>query len=462
MIHKLSSWGKVGFGFLLLLPFFASCTDDNGLGDDAKGTVRVHGTITTRATTYEVEDKPEVELVSDWWMLVVDASGEIAELVEHDPTVSTPLRNEEFELDLPTGTYDFYTFGNISKEKVESLAGFTAGTLVEGHVFTTTELDALNKAEYNITGDTDADYKFPNGTLQTALTNPIPMSGKQTKTFTKAKEQVELELIRMLAKMKFEFRNASSKKITLHNLTIKPLNEGVIPLLPNYETLTYDNEKDPILLSDATTVKDGKTISFPASTELTANSYADKSETLYFYLRESLAKSHPTGHFMINMKVDRNGTPEPLLFALSDPKYTGINRNDYWQIPIKFTDYVVKLDVNFYPPIGGYPAVITEEKQDEFYCKFSTQGVFELLPSVYNNATSTYLVYPEYDYEITSVTDATPSIFTVMPHKDSVTGEILAELNTNTGTACVNVKVTVDLGGGVSQIYERRVYIIHE
>ena len=451
MIHKLSSWGKVGFGFLLLLPFFASCTEDNGFGEDANGTVRVHGKIATRATTYEAEDYPEKELISDWWMLVVDASGKIVELVEHDPSVSTPLRNEEFELDLPTGTYDFYTFGNISQDKVKTLAGLASDAFDVGNT-----MPNLSDVAYNITTD------FANGTLQTALTNPIPMSGKQTKTFTKAKEQVELELIRMLAKMKFEFRNASSKKITLHNLTIKPLNEGVIPLLPNYETLTYDNEKDPVLLSDATTVKDGKTISFPASTELDAKSYDNKSETLYFYLRESLAKSHPTGHFMISMKVDRNAVEEPLLFALSDPKYTGINRNDYWQIPIKFTDYVVKMDVNFYPPIGGYPAVISEEKQDEFYCKFSTQGVFELLPSVYNNATSTYLVYPEYDYEITSVTDATPSIFTVMPHKDSVTGEILAELNTNTGTACVNVKVTVDLGGGVSQIYERRVYIIHE
>lgn len=451
MIHKLSSWEKVGLGFLLLLPFFVSCTEDNGFGEDAKGTVRVHGKITTRATTYEVEDNPTMELINDWWIVVVNASNEIVEIVEHDPSASTPLRDEDFEIHLPMGTYDFYTFGNITQDKVRTLAGLASDAFDVGN-----NMPDLSAVAYNITTD------FANGTLQTSLTNPIPMSGKQTETFEKEDEQVQLELIRMLAKMKFEFRNASSKKITLHNLTIKPLNEGVIPLLPNYETLTYDNEKDPILLSDATTNKDGKTISFPSSTELAANSYASESETLYFYMRESLAESHPTGHFIMNMKIQRDGKAvEDLMYTLTGPKFVGINRNDYIVIPVTFRDYLVDFNVNFYPPIAGYPAVISEHKEEEFYVKFQTQGTFSIVPVVKEAISGTEVAPANVDFEISSVEDATPSIFAVTPYKDA-SGELVGQLNTNEGTACVTFLVHVYESGILYQTYERRVYIIRK
>ena len=59
-------------------------------------------------------------------------------------------------------------------------------------------------------------------------------------------------------------------------------------------------------------------------------------------------------------------------------------RNDWVRIPIVLTDWVLELDVTFYPPIGGYPAVKTEEKDNEFYARFGTGGYFAIVPRVRN------------------------------------------------------------------------------
>lgn len=451
MIHRISFWEKAGIAFLLLLPFFASCTHEEELGDgngNGNGIVHINGKIVTRSYVPEDDNK---ELINDWFIIVADGSDQIVEVLGNTP--GSAVEEDEFTLALSAGTYTFYSFANITKEKVRTLAGYsTIGYLdVIGN-----DVSALNSAVYNITSD------FANGTQIGSLAN-IPMSGKITATLA-ADGQIELEVIRMLAKIEMIFRNASTKDITLHNLTFKPLHEGKIKLLPDYTTLLYNSETDPIILSEATEKTVGVTVDFPSSTVVDKNSYSDdtKKKTMCFYLRESVAKNHPTGHFMINLNIDRDGVSEPLLFTLSDEAFTGINRNDYWQIPIKFTNYVVKLKVISYPPIGGYPATYTSN-EEEFYCKFSTQGGFAIMPTVYDNAAGAYLSYPAaYEYEMTGFTNIDGNIFSVNPHMEPSTGEILGELNTTTGKACIKVKVTVDLGGGVSQVYERRIYIIRE
>ena len=124
----------------------------------------------------------------------------------------------------------------------------------------------------------------------------------------------------------------------------------------------------------------------------------------------------------------------------------------------------MSLDVNFYPPIGGYPAVITEESEEGFYCKFRTEGDFEIYPKVEDTYNGYALLYgtgdPKFTYSITAISD--PShIFTTEPTVTS-TGEILGELSTGTGTAYVDVEITVSHTGVSDQIYDRRIYIIRE
>ena len=140
-----------------------------------------------------------------------------------------------------------------------------------------------------------------------------------------------------------------------------------------------------------------------------------------------------------------------------------IYRNDHVVIPIILSDYQVSLDVNFYPPIGGYPAVITEESDEGFYCKFGTEGDFEIYPKVEDTYNGYVLLYgtgdPKFTYTI-SVSDP-EDIFTTKPAV-TPSGEMLGCIGNTPGKAYVDVKITVSRTGVTDQIYDRRIYIIRE
>jgi hypothetical protein len=268
----------------------------------------------------------------------------------------------------------------------------------------------------------------------------------------------------MVAKVELVFRNAGTKDVNIKYAKIYPLNEGNITLMPDYTTLTYGSETDPVLLSGVTaTGSDNPTVISYDGVSLAKNSHATTSFSSRFYVRESLATSHTVGRFMVNVGIEREGKTEEVLYTLSGDDFTGINRNDWVQIPIRLTDYVVSLNTRFYPPIGGYPAV-TEENKTEFYCKFKTAGEFEIYATVVNAAEGTTVNYPNWDYSTTLQVNGDTGIFDTLPHLDITTGQILGKLNSNKGTAYVDVVIKIQTSPGVWQdaVYKRRVYIIRE
>ena len=123
----------------------------------------------------------------------------------------------------------------------------------------------------------------------------------------------------------------------------------------------------------------------------------------------------------------------------------------------------MSLDVNFYPPIGGYPAVIIEESHEGFYCKFGTEGDFEIYPKVEDTYNGYALLYgtgnPKFTYTI-SVSDP-EDIFTTKPAV-TPSGEMLGCIGNTPGKAYVDVEITVSRTGVTDQIYDRRIYIIRE
>lgn len=440
----------------LLAVTLSSCADDSaeGGGSVGKGMVKVKGVIATRGglttrSTY-VDAANNNELINDW-IIVMAQSGTIKKIVTRDDYKDYAVEKEAFEFVVPAGAYDVYSFANISKTGLETAVG---STLSEGST-----LPDLSAATLDITS------VINNGTAVGSLgTTNIPMSGYKQATFTASGNQAEeFEVIRMMAKIEFTFKNASSKDITIKYVSMNPVNKGLIPLLPNYTTLAYNAEKNPVLLTSVVTTET-VTDTYPTGAKLTKNSYSTtESYTRGFYLRESLAASNPSGLFTFNIGIEREDKSEEVLYTLSDASFTGINRNDYVKVPIKFTDYIVSLDANFYPPIGGYPAIIKEDKdKDEFYITFKTQGEFEILPTVYNASTGTNVYYPHWDYNSTTVKVTGDDIFTVPPHIDTTTGELLGKLSTSEGTAVIDVEITVEVSSGVWQVYTRRIYIIRK
>lgn len=441
---------------------FVSCSDETNEENSSNGkmvtvnaVISSRGNITTRSTYVDAANNNE--LINDW--IIVIAKGGIVKKVikREDYKKSYAVEKEAFEFTIEAGTYDVYSFANIDASKIETAVGSTF--LTEGST-----LPTLSSSTIDITSI------ISNGIAVGGLgTINIPMSGYKQATFTAGGNQTEeFEVIRMVAKIEFTYRNSSSKDITLKYIKMNPVNKGLISLLPDYTTLTYNTETNPILLTTGVSIET-VTDTYPTGVKLQANSYSSESYIRGFYLRESLAESNPSGLFTFGIGIVRDGKPEEVLYTLSDETFTGINRNDYVKVPIRFSDYIVGLDVNFYPPIGGYPAVVSEDKdKEEFYCTFATQGEFEISPTVFNASTGTNVYYPNWDYNSTTITVSDPNgLFNsglggIAPHIDTTTGEILGKLSTAEGTAIIDVEIKVKTGGGVDQLYKRRIYIIRK
>ena len=457
--------------YIIATVFIAACTseeeqDPNGYGKNIKAKV----SLATRATGTPEAHENEKELINDWWVLFVNNTGEIVKYIDRASTtkLSTAVEREEFELEIATGDYTAYSFANITKTQVETAINTSLGgthSLTAGQT-----MPDLTNVTFDVSSF--------NGANVPPTTN-IPMTGKQNVRFASGGMQfIELEVVRMVAKMEFEFRNSSSsKKLDIISLTINSMQTNKVPLLPDYDILkngwTFPTTPPYGSPNSLSRTYDGATGN-PAAISLNAYSGSGSlpSSTDKFYMQESIARQTESKRYLLSLDVKRGGgSAETLYFMLdktneepSKPLQT-IYRNDYLIVPLNITDYIVSLDANFYPPIGGYPAIITEDKdKEEFYITFKTQGEFEILPTVYNASTGTNVYYPHWDYNTTLTISDPDGLFAtaqggIAPTIDS-SGEILGKLSTNEGTAVIDVEIKVEVSSGVWQVYPRRIYII--
>lgn len=428
--------------------FFACAKDEEQLDEKGYGTTtRATVSLATRATgTSEVHENNQ-ELINDWWVLFVNNSNEIVKYIDRASTtkLTTAVEREEFDMEIATGDYTAYSFANISKTQVETAIG-GSNPLAVGK----TMPDLSNKT---------FDVSSFNGKTVSTTAN-IPMTGKQSVRFASGGMQfVELEVIRMVAKMEFQYNNSSSEDLSINSLSIKQVQTAAVPLMPNYTWL----ESGWPFANIGTASTFTRTFATPISVTKYSGSGDPDSKTDKFYMIESQADyATPTKSYLMTLNVTRNSEAKDLYFSLDNTKIQTIYRNDHVIIPLNIFDHIVGLEVNFYPPIGGYPAVISENKDKaEFYCTFATQGEFEISPTVYNASTSTNVYYPNWDYN-TAITVSGDAIFSIAPHIDTTTGVILGKLSTTEGTAIINVEIKVEVSSGVWRVYTRRIYIIRK
>ena len=430
---------------LLTAVVAASCSEDNTDNQDSEGrTVAVEMVIGTRATGTPEAAQADVEKIHTWWVAFVDKNGIVRHVESRPAGLTSYVEEERVEMNLPTGTYTLYAFANISQEELKSKTGVE---FVEGSAYPS----AVKTVGYAIA-------------MPWAPDKELPMSGWQEVRVTgRTNEVFSIEVVRMLAKMEVRYSNESRKKITINSLKLSQSETDNVPLLPNYTYLESGWDSDvPCNARDYVRSYASLLTAAPVLDAYTGGS--PKGYDDIFYVRESQANYNVTGRYLMAVNITREGGhPKDLLFALTKD-LRSIYRNDHVVIPIILSDYQVSLDVNFYPPIGGYPAVITEERDEGFYCKFGTEGDFEIYPKVEDTYNGYALLYgtgdPKFTYSITTISDPS-DIFSTDPAVTS-TGEILGELSTNTGTAYVDVKITVSRTGVTDQIYDRRIYIIRE
>lgn len=417
--------------FLSLL-FLASCSED----ETPAASYKTRFSISVKSPGMPTDPSGDNEKINTWWIALVSSNGTVRAILERPAGLTAAIEEETINAEIPTGRYTAYAFANITKDELQSKTGITFTT---GQASPT---DAqLSSATWNMPNNS---YKDQN----------IPMSGRQEITVTgHVNESFAIEVVRMLAKIEFAFSNNASKDITVNSVSFSPLNTGNIHLLPDYSTL----EDAPKLLPDNGT--ETVTLNFSGANAITLAAGAGETKTEHFYARESLVQSQATGHFLVSVNISREGSSTNQLYSLTE-QLTYINRNDYIRIPISFTDYLLDFDVLFYPPIGGYPAVINEKKDNEYYIKFGTQGKFVINPLIREASDGSAYLQPG-QYTINIAVNQDGGIFTTYPALDENTGEITGELNSSTGTA--EVKATVSINNGTTTyLYERLIYIIRE
>ncbi len=407
---------------------FTSCTGNEGPDRESNESSNlVTMSIASRATAGTHAADGDNELINSWWMAFVAPDGTVVETLDrteaYDPAgqklPNSAVERETFNVSLSEGTYTVYAFANFDGSSPSS----------------------------NIWGIKEGE-KMPDlsaKTWATAIENDskIPMTGFCSFSVPSPESQnLMVEVVRMFAKLEFQFSTTSGTQKTLKRIKMHNAATSAIKLLPDYSLLEGST---PSLPDDAVNSDLEYEVDIPLSGD--AASYRR-------YIFESTAAAHPTGHYVLEFDIDNHDGSSPETITALAYQLDHITRNDWVRIPVTFTDWTLRLDVRFYPPIGGYPAVVVDSKGHEFYAKFGSSGYFEIIPEV-SDSNST-LTADKYTVAVTL--DSGSELFSRTPAWEN--GEIVGELaEGRTGTAVVNLAITVN-DDALRQTFTRKLYII--
>ncbi len=416
----------------------AGCSkdDDNGI---PVSPVEASVSISSRAADPQALD---TEKINTWWMAFVDARGTVVKIIDRSQASaldgtrlpSTPVETESFRTNLDSGVYTIYAFANMGNYTTASEHfGFVVGQPAPESIDTERWSSTINIGDL------------------------VPMTGvlRDVPLTDLASRNIIVEVVRLYAKVRFELGSHSTvvSSQVLQRATMSGASSTAVNLLPDYNILGTQTVR-----SKAPTLPEGVT-----STDLVfvpdggGVAVGDPSNPLILegYVLETRS-THPTGHYVLSFDFLRSDSQPDRTTALAY-ELDQITRNDLIVIPVTFTDWNIELDVRFYPPIGGYPAYLVEQRGDEFYATFGSSGSFAIVPQV-RRLTDGTLVAPA-DCEVTLTVESGSEIFSRPPQVDA-TCEIIGEIADNvTGTAVIKLefKVKEDV---IKHIFTRKLYII--
>ena len=413
-----------------------SDSPDGGTGEATITlTVRDQGTTRVSNADDNSEKTENNELINNWIVYFVDRDGQRLAPISVDRM--TPGYYDLIKGEIPKGHYTAYAFANFRPD-----AGIT------------------DKLKYIDKNQQPSEFGWLSGLFPDTgyITGAnVPMAGYLPITITgSVNENFSIEVVRMLAKMEFSFTSEASHGIVVNNIGITPVNKGEIYMMPEYGKKP-EPDTDNVGMPEFYETDKTETVTHRVNVQI--DSKQGKPYRTHFYIKESTAASHPTGHFLISVDITRKGVgangsdKKDLIYALTD-NLTTIWRNDYILIPIKFTDLIPDVSIFSYPPIGGYPCDILE-KENEYYASFSNAGRFEINPRLLNVVDgvpadrSKYSVSIEYDKNNT--------LFGELTH-DETDGLWWGELKEGTAGETI-VKITYRTEGYTSS---RTVHIIRK
>lgn len=307
------------------------------------------------------------EMMKSWFVVVVQ-NGQIEKIITSDlKSGVTEVEKDQAFVELNKGETTFYSFANIKPGDI----GLDAITYVGQ------PLPAdFDEKTYQMDGNS----KLFHQSMAPDLQNGYPMSNKQIVNITDNQQVIELEVVRMVAKVQLSITNATDHAINLKTITLSDVTQNGnqnIKLLPNVDSA---NELKGVNLADG--VAKG-TITLTAAENNGMTIEARAKQTACFYMNESLVdKGEDDGnrYFILSLTtVDAaTGTTSNHRYAMLS--WNEIRRNDYLKIPIKLEDYQIRWKVEAFSPIGVLPKV--KDDGENLSLDFGYYGEFHIKPEV--------------------------------------------------------------------------------
>ena len=308
------------------------------------------------------------EMMKSWFVVVVQ-NGKIEKIITSDlKSGVTEVEKDQVFVKLNTGATTFYSFANIKPEEIGLDASTSVGQPLPAD---------FDEKTYQMDGNCQLFHQLMTPDFQ----NGYPMSNKQTVDVVDNQQVINLEVIRMVAKVQLSITNATDHDIVLKSITLSDVTlngNRNIKLLPNVDSA---NKLKGVNLADG--VAKG-TITLKADENnkgITIEARAK--QTACFYMNESLVDKGADGgnrYFILSLTtVDAaTGTTSNHRYAMLS--WNEIRRNDYLKIPIKLEDYQIKWKVEAFSPIGVLPKVTDDG--ENLSLDFGYYGEFHIKPEV--------------------------------------------------------------------------------
>lgn len=305
------------------------------------------------------------EMMKSWFVVVVQ-NGKIEKIITSDlkSLGVTEVEKDQVFVELKKGETTFYSFANIKPEEIGLNASTSVGQPLPAD---------FDEKTYRMDGNSKLFHQL----MTPEFENGYPMSNKQMVNITDNQQVINLEVIRMVAKVQLSITNATDHAINLKTITLSDVtlngNQN-IKLLPNVDS------NNQLQVNLANSAKKG-TITLTAAENVTIEARAK--QTACFYMNESLVdKGADDGnrYFILSLTTvdEATGTTSNNRYAMLS--WNEIRRNDYLKIPIKLEDYQIRWTVEAFSPIGVLPKVKDDGKN--LSLDFSYYGEFHIKPEV--------------------------------------------------------------------------------
>lgn len=323
--------------------------------------------LTRAAWETDTEAMPG-EMMKSWFVVVVQ-NGTIETIITSDfESGVTEVEKDQVFVKLNTGATTFYSFANIKPEEI----GLNASTSVGQQLPTD-----FDEQTYQMDGNS----KLFHLSMTSDFQNGYPMSNKQTVDVVDNQQVINLEVIRMVAKVQLSITNDTDHDIVLKSITLSDVTlngNRNIKLLPNVDSA---NKLKGVNLADGV-AKGTITLKADENNKGITIGKGD-TQTACFYMNESLVDKREDGgnrYFILSLTTvdEATGTTSNNRYAMLS--WNEIRRNDYLKIPIKLEDYQIRWKVEAFSPIGVLPKV--KDDGENLSLDFSYYGEFHIKPEV--------------------------------------------------------------------------------